>query len=720
MSTPSPAVDGSRRDMLRAVAGGGLMLAIGLPAGRLAAAREGQAATFAPDAFIRIGADGATTLIMPQVEMGQGIYTAISMLIAEELDITLDRVRLEAAPPSDALYGNPIFRVQATGGSTSIRAYWNPMRKTSAAARAMLVAAAAKRWNVDPSTCETRDGLVRHTPSGREATYGSLAHAASKLPRPADPPLKDPKAYRLIGKSHRRLDTPPKVDGSLKYGIDAMPKGVRFATLAASPVLGGTVAQVDDSQARAIPGVRQIVVLDDLVAVVGDHMWAAKKGLDALDITWNDGANAAISTDTLRAGLEKAAQDPGLMVKSQGAEVRPGDKGAISVRYELPVLAHAPLEPMNCTVHVRPDGCEIWVGTQVMTMAQRAAAKALSRPPEQITIHNHLIGGGFGRRLEVDGVEKAVRIAAHVDGPVKIVWTREEDIQKAPYRSIYGGWLTARLEDGKPVALHHKVVGPSVIARWLPPAFVKGVDSDAVDGAVEQPYAIAGHHVEYVRHEPVGIATAFWRGVGPNNNVFAVESFIDRLAHETRADPLEYRRALLRQNPRALAVLNLAAEKAGWGARLPKRTGRGICVQAVFGSYLATIAEVEVEDDGEVRVRRLVTAVDCGVSVNPDGVISQIQGGLIFGLSAALHGQITLENGRVQQSNFHDYRLVRLDEAPAIEVHLIKSGEAPGGIGEPGTTTVQPAVANAIYAATGVHLTRMPIDRALLAKGAKA
>jgi isoquinoline 1-oxidoreductase beta subunit len=717
---PSPELGGSRRDMLRALAGGGLMLAIGLPAGRLAMAREGEAAVFSPDAFIRIGSDGATTLIMPQVEMGQGIYTAISMLIAEELDISLDRVRLEAAPPSDKLYGNPIFRVQATGGSTSIRGYWTPMRKTSAAARAMLVTAAARRWSVDPGTCETRDGVVRHPTSGREASYGSLARAASRLTPPADPPLKDPKDFRLIGKSHRRLDTAAKIDGSLKYGIDAMPKGVRFATLASSPVLGGKVAHVDDRQARAVPGVRQIVVLDDLVAVVADHMWAAKKGLDALDITWNEGSNAAVSTETLRAGLHAAAKGSGVMVKSQGADVQPGDKGVISVNYELPVLAHAPLEPMNCTVHVRPDGCEIWVGTQVMTMAQRAAAKATGLRPEQITIHNHLIGGGFGRRLEVDGVDKAVRIARHVEGPVKVVWTREEDIQKAPYRSIYGGWLTARLKDGKPVALRHKVVGPSVIARWLPPAFVGGVDSDAVDGAVEQPYAIAGHHVEYVRHEPVGIDTAFWRGVGPNNNVFAVESFIDRLARESHADPLDYRRALLRDNPRTLGVLNLAAEHAGWGSRLPKRSGRGVCVQAVFGSYLATIAEVEVEDDGEVRVRRLVTAVDCGVAVNPDGVISQIQGGLIFGLSAALHGQITLDKGRVQQSNFHDYRLVRLDETPAIEVYLVRSGEAPGGIGEPGTTTLQPAVANAVYAATGVQMTRMPIERALLAKGARA
>jgi isoquinoline 1-oxidoreductase beta subunit len=706
--------------MLRALAGGGLMLAIGLPAGRLAVAREGDDAVFAPDAFIRIGADGATTLIMPQVEMGQGIYTAISMLIAEELDISLDHVRLEAAPPSDALYGNPIFKLQATGGSTSIRGYWVPMRKTSAAARAMLVEAAARRWKVDAASCTTRDGLVSHPASGRSASYGALARAAAKLKPPADPPLKNPKDYRLIGKSHRRLDTRGKIDGSLKYGIDAMPKGVRFATLAASPVLGGKIVRVDDTQSKAVPGVRQIVVLDDLVAVVADHMWAAKKGLDALDVTWNDGPNAAVSTATLREGLRKAAQGSGVVVKHQGPDVRAGDEGVLNHDVELAVLAHAPMEPMNCTVHVRPDSCEVWVGTQVMTKAEAVVAKVTGLRPDQITIHNHLIGGGFGRRLEVDGIEKATRIARHVDGPVKVVWTREEDIQKAPYRSIYGSWLSARLENGKPVALRHKVVGPSELARWLPPAFVGGVDSDAIDGAIDMPYAIAGHHVDYVRYEPVGIDTAFWRGVGPNNTVFAVETFMDRLAHETLTDPLEFRRALLGQNPRALTVLNLAAERAGWGGPLPRRSGRGVCLQSVFGTYLATVAEVQVEDDGQVRVRRLVSAVDCGVAVNPDGVISQIQGGLIFGLSATLHGQITLENGRVQQSNFHDYRIVRLDETPQIEVHLVASAEAPGGIGEPGTTTVQPAISNAIYAAVGVQVTRMPVEIALLAKGARA
>ncbi|TWB15360.1 xanthine dehydrogenase family protein molybdopterin-binding subunit [Nitrospirillum bahiense] len=719
LSTPGT----SRRDVLRGLAYGGLLLAVDLPLGRLAVAGENAPAVFAPDAFIRIAGDGTATLIMPQVEMGQGIYTAMTMLIAEELDLPLAAVRLEAAPASDALYGNPIFKIQATGGSTSVRAYWTPMRKAGAAARAMLVEAAAKRWQVAPASCETRDGTVLHAATGRSLPYGDLAAAAARLTPPADPPLKDPKTFRLLGKTQTRLDIEAKGNGSAQYGIDAMPPGVKFATLASCPVPGGKVKSVDDAQARAVPGVRQVVVLDDLVAVVGDHMWAAKKGLDKLVITWDEGPNATLSTDSLRAAMHEAAKQPGVPVKSEGADAQPGAPGVISASYELPFLAHAPMEPMNCTVHLRPGACDVWTGTQVMTKAQAMAAQAAGLKPEQVTVHNHLLGGGFGRRLEVDMIDKAVRIAAHVDGPVKVVWTREEDIQKAMYRSTYGSWLSAKLENGKPVAWRHTVVGPSVIARWLPPAFTGGIDIDAIDGASDQPYAVGGFHVDYVRHEPQGVPTCFWRGVGPNNTVFSVESFIDRLARETKSDPLEYRRALLSANPRALQVLNTAAERAGWATPLPAeaggRVGRGICLQSVFGSYLATIAEVAVRDDGDVRVRRLVTAVDCGMVVNPDGVISQIQGGMVFGLSAALHGQITFEKGRVQQSNFHDYRVVRIDEMPAVEVHLVPSTEAPGGIGEPGTTTVQPAVANAIYAATGVQLTRMPIDRTLLAKGGR-
>ncbi len=711
----------SRRQALRAGAlgGGAFLLGINLRTASIAAGSDKQPAAFAPDAFIRIATDGQVTLIMPQTEMGQGIYTALSMLIAEELDLPLGGVKLEAAPASDKLYGNPIFKIQATGGSTSVRAYWLPLRKVGASARAMLVAAAARRWQVDPASCRTEAGAVLHDASGRRADYGSLAAAAMRETPPADPPLKNPDDFRLIGRSHHRLDTPEKTNGALKYGIDAMPEGVRFASLTCAPVVGGKVAHVDDSQARAVPGVQQIVVLEDMVAVVADTSWTAMRGLAALNITWNDGPNANVSTETIRAGLVEAAKAEGNVALDTGAKPKLDGDGVISATYEIPLLAHAPMEPMNCTVQLTPGHCEIWIGTQVMTMAQRAAAEEAGLTPDQVTVHNHLIGGGFGRRLEVDGVRKAVRIARHVDGPVKVTWSREEDIGKAPYRSIYGCWMRARLEDGKPVAWGHKVVGPSIIGRWLPPAFDGKIDGDAVEGAVETPYDFPASFVTWVRYEPKGVDTCFWRGVGPNMNVFATESFVDRVAREAGTDPLEFRRTLIGKQKRARAVLDLAAKRAGWGDPLPTASGRGISLQFAFGSYVCTIAEVSVDDDGAVKVHRLTSAVDCGFPVNPDGIASQIQGGMIFGMSATLHGQITLTNGRVEQSNYHDYRVVRMDETPRIEVHVVRSGEAPGGIGEPGTVSVHAALCNAIYAATGVQLTRLPIDPALLTKEAR-
>lgn len=708
----------SRRQILRtgALGGAALFLGVNLQSADVALAAPGDNATFKPDAFIRIASDGRATLIMPQTEMGQGIYTGLAMLIAEELDLPLGGVVLEAAPASDKLYGNPIFKVQATGGSTSMMGYWMPMRKVGASARAMLVAAAARRWRVDPQSCRTEAGAVFHDPSGRSLTYGALAGAAMRETPPAEPVLKDPSKFRLIGKSHRRLDTPEKTNGRTKYGIDAMPEDIQFATLASPPVFGGKVSAVDDTQAKSLPGVRQIIVLDDLVAVVGDTSWAAMRGLAAVDIRWDDGQFADVSTETIHDDLHEAGRLEGAVVVDTGARGKLTGEGVISAMYELPLLAHAPMEPMNCTVHITPGHCEVWVGTQVMTMSQRAAAEEAGLTPEQVTIHNHLIGGGFGRRLEVDGVRKAVRIARHVDGPVKVVWTREEDIGKAPYRSVYGAWLKAKLENGKPVAWSHKAVGPTVVGRWLPPAFDGKVDNDAVDGAAETPYDFPASFVTWVRHEPRGVQTAFWRGVGPNLNIFATESFVDRVAHEAKQDPLAFRRALIGKHARARAVLDIATEKANWDGALSPRSGRGISLQFAFGTYLCTVAEVVVADDGAVSVTRMTSAVDCGTPVNPDGIVSQIQGGLVFGLSAALHGRITLAAGRVQQSNYHDYRVVRMDEMPLIEVHVVRNAEAPGGIGEPGTVSVQAAVCNAIYAATGIQLTRMPIDRALIAK----
>lgn len=713
----------SRRDLLRAGAIGGTALLVGvnLRTGTVAAAASPKTAAFAPDAFIRIGSDGKATLIMPQTEMGQGIYTALSMIIAEELDLPLTGVTLEAAPPSDELYGNPIFKVQATGGSTSVRGYWMPMRKVGASARAMLVMAAARRWGIASETCRTENGQVFHDATRRSLSYGDLAESAMRETPPTDPPLKEPAQFRLIGRPHHRLDTPEKTNGSLRYGIDAMPDGVRFASLMSAPVLGGKVGRVDDSQAKSVRGVQQIIVLEDMVAVVGETSWAAMRGLDALDVAWIDGPLADISTDTILSDLRAAQRESGLVALDENGPLpKLEGNGIITETYELPMLAHAPMEPMNCTAQVTPGRCEIWVGTQVMTMAQRAAAEEAGVSPDQVIVHNHLIGGGFGRRLEIDGVRKAVRIARHVDGPVKVVWSREEDIGKAPYRSVYAGVLRTRIVDGKPLAWAHKVVGPSVIGRWLPPAFDGKIDSDATDGATETPYDFAAHHVDYVRHEPRGFVSCFWRGVGPNMNVFATESFIDRAAREARVDPLAFRRSLIGKHPRARAVLDLAAQKAGWGEPLGPRSGRGISLQYAFGSYLCTIAQVSVGDDGAVKVERMTSAVDCGTPVNPDGIISQIQGGIVFGLSAALHGQITMAAGRVEQSNFHDYRVIRMDEMPQIEVHIVRNGEAPGGIGEPGTVSVQGAIANAIYAATDVHLTRMPVDQRLLQRGARA
>jgi isoquinoline 1-oxidoreductase subunit beta len=713
----------SRRAFLGAgaAAGGAFLLGFYLPLGAgPRAAVQGAGQRFEPNAFIRIDRQGVTTLVMPQVEMGQGIYTALAMVLAEELDVGAEQVVLETAPPNDQLYGNPIFGLQATGGSTSVRAFWMPMRKAGASARAVLLQAAAKMWNVDVAGCQTEHGEVTHGASGKKIGYGALVeHAAGVLP-PKDPPLKAVSAFKLVGQPLKRYDTPDKVNGKLQYGIDVMPAGVKFATLALCPQFGGTVDRVDDSKARSLPGVRQVVVLDDVVAVVGEHMWAAKQGLAALNILWKSGPHATVDTNEVWQQLRAAGNGEGVTAKAVGDANKALSQGErVEAEFELPFLAHATMEPLNCTAHVRPDSCEVWVGSQVLSRAQAVAAKVTGLPLEKVTIHNYLIGGGFGRRLEVDYVEIAVRIAQKVDGPVKVVWTREEDLQHDVYRPVYQDRMAASVSGGKIVGWRHRIVGSAIIARWLAPAFQKGIDIDAVDAAIDQPYDLPDMRIEYVRNEPPGVPTGFWRGVGPNNNVFAIEGFMDELARKVGQDPIAFRRGLLQKNPRMTAALELVASKAGWGGPLVAknggRVGRGICAQAAFGSFIATVAEVEVDGAGEVQVHRLVCAVDTGIVVNPDSVIAQLQGGLIFGLTAALYGEITVEKGRVQQSNFHDYRMLRIDQTPLIEVHLIPSGEAPGGIGETGTTAGPPAVRNAVFAATGIALRRLPIDRAVLA-----
>jgi isoquinoline 1-oxidoreductase subunit beta len=708
-----------RRTFIKAgaTAGGGLLLSLRL-LGPSRAAAAADAGDWAPNSFVRIGRDGQVVLTMPYVEMGQGTYTSIPMLIAEELEVDLSQVRLEHAPPNEKLYGNPLLGgVQATGNSNAVRAAWQPLRQAGAIARTVLVSAAAKRWNVDPESCRAQSGEVLHAPTGRSAKYGELAAGAARIPIPESVVLKRPEDFKLIGTPAKRLDAPSKVNGTAVYGIDVRPPGVTIATLAQSPVFGGRVKNVDDAAAKAVKGVRQIVRLDDAIAVVADHMGAAKKGLAALVIGWDDGPHAKLNTDEIVGELERATLNSGPVAQNIGNvdEAMASAVAKVEATYQVPFLAHATMEPMNCTVHVRQDGCEVWIGSQVIARVQAAAAKTAGLPLDKVMVHNHLIGGGFGRRLETDGVVRAVQIAQHVDGPVKVVWTREEDIQHDMYRPYWFDRMSAGLDEkGMPVAWNNRFAGSSVLARWLPPAFNNGLDPDTTEGAIDLTYALPNLHVEYLRVEPPGIPTAFWRSVGPSHNVFVTESFMDELAAAAKQDPVAYRRALLEKTPRAKVVLELATEKAGWGQPLPKGVGRGVAVQFVFATFMAQVAEVEVSKDGAVRVRRVVCAVDCGTVVNPDTVRAQIEGAIIFGVTAALYGEITLKDGRVEQTNFDTYQVLRIDEAPAIEVHIVQSSEPPGGMGEAGTSAIVPAVTNAVFAATGKRVRRLPIDTTAL------
>ncbi|HZF14709.1 MAG TPA: xanthine dehydrogenase family protein molybdopterin-binding subunit [Steroidobacteraceae bacterium] len=708
----------SRREFVSVLtaAGGSLLLGYRVGEGQRVAS-VASAPGFAPNAFIRIAPDGSITLFMPQAEMGQGTHTSMSMLLAEELEVTPEQVRLEHAPPDDKLYANPLFGEQITGASSSIRMFYEPLRRAGATARAMLIAAAAASWNVDAASCRAREGVVTHTPTGRTLSYGALAAKAATVPVPDKIALKDPKDFTLIGTPAKRPDTPSKVNGTAQYGIDVRLPGMLIATVAASPVLGGKVAGLDDEKAKAVPGVRQIVQLDDAVAVVADHMWAAKQGSAALEIRWEDGPNAKVSTADVVEGLAKASETAGVTARKDGdpASALAGAAKKVEAVYESPFLAHATMEPMNCTVHVRRDGCEVWTGSQVLSRARAAAAKVTGLPLEKVVVHNHFLGGGFGRRLEVDYVTQAVRIAKQVDAPVKVVWTREEDVQHDVYRPYYYDRFAAGLDaHGKPVAWSHRIVGPSIMARFLPPGFKDGIDIDAVDGAVQLLYDIPAIQIEYVRHEEPVLNTGFWRGVGVTHNNFVVESFIDELAAVSKQDPVAFRRALLRKSPRALTVLELAAKEAGWGKPVPRGRGRGVALLfSSWGTYLAQVAEVEVTGSSDVRVRRIVCAVDCGQVVNPDIVKAQIESGVVYGISGALWGEVTLNNGRVEQSNFNNYRVLRMNETPPIDVRLVRNSEAPGGIGEPGTSVTAAALANAVYAATGKRLRKLPLQPGL-------
>jgi len=714
----------SRRTFLSAGAavGGGLLIGVGFAAapGKAVGASNAAAPAFAPNAFVRIDTTGAVTLTMAYIEMGQGTYTSLPMLIAEELEVDLGLVRLEHAPPNDKLYANSLLGFQVTGGSTTIRAAYEPMRRAGATARVLLVQAAAQRWGVDPATCVARRGEVAHEASKRRLKYGELVADASRLPVPDKVALKPLADFKLIGTPAKRLDTPAKVNGTAKYGIDVMLPGMKFATLAQAPAFGGRVRSVDDSKAKAVRGVRQVVRLDDCVAVVADHMGAAKKGLAALVIDWDDGPNATLSSADIVRSMDQASRGPAATARAEGDNAKAMATAATKLEavYQVPFLAHTAMEPMNCTVHVKKDSCEVWVGTQVLSRAHATAVQVTGLAPDKVIVHNHLLGGGFGRRLEIDGVTRAVQIAKQVDGPVKVVWSREEDIRRDMYRPYFFDRLSAGLDaQGRPVAWSHRITGSSILKRWLPPAYNNGFDPETVDGAAQPPYALPNILIEYVNHEPPQIPTAFWRGVGPTHNIFVVESFIDELAFAAKQDPAAYRLTLLDQNPRAKAVLQLAMEKSGWGSTSPSGQGRGVSLQFAFGSFMAMVADVDVAaTTGEVAVKRVVCAVDCGVVVNPDTVRAQIQSAIIFGISGALYGEITFKDGRVEQSNFHDYKALRINEAPLIDIHIVKSAEAPGGMGEPGTSALAPAVTNAIFAATGKRLRKLPVDSELLKK----
>jgi isoquinoline 1-oxidoreductase beta subunit len=710
-----------RRDLLRmaGLGAGGLVLGFTWPGLVPRRARAGDADVVgpAPTAFIRIGATGPVMLIMPDTECGQGIWTSAAMLIAEELEVGLDQVSLIPAPPDAKLYASPALGEQATGGSTSIIGDWTRLREAGARARIMLVQAAANQWQVAPASCRAAAGVVHHDASGRSTPYAQLADAAGALPVPGKVALKPQSAWTLIGTVQKRLDTPSKVNGSAVFGIDVQIPGMKIGTVAACPVLGGRLAGIDEAAARAVPGVRDVVRLDNAVAVIGDHFWAAKQGLQAANPRWDEGPNAQVNSAGLVAALAAATQHPGAVARDSGDA--PGKIAGAATKleavYELPFLSHAPMEPINTTLHIRPDGADLWVGTQVPVRAQDAVAKEAGLKPEQVVVHNHMMGGAFGRRLDVDSIEQAAAIARTLAYPVKLIWTREEDITHDLFRPYYYDRMAAGLDaDGRILGWTHRTGGSSVMARWLPAGMQGQLDPDAVEGATQTPYDLPAMKVEYVRHESPGVTTAWWRGVGPTHNVFVVEGFMDECAAAAGKDPIEYRRALLQKNPRALAVLNLAAEKSGWGEKLPAGVGRGVSVQYAFSSFLAHVLEVEVTPRGEIRLRRATVAIDCGQRVNPDTITAQIEGGLIFGLSMALYSDITHENGRVQQSNFNNYRMLRIDQAPRIEVHQIDSHEDPGGIGETGTAAASAALANAIYAATGKRLRRLPFGNGAL------
>ncbi len=710
----------SRRRFLKstAAASGGLVLGVYLPEldPRAAAQQGGDFTTFAPNAFIRVGVDDWVTVLVNHSEMGQGTFTSLPMLVAEELDADWRRVRAEHAPAAPD-YFHVNYGVQMVGGSTSVRTEWERLRKAGATARAMLVAAAAAAWGVEPASCRTENGEVIHGASGRRQSYGKLAEAAAKLTAPADVPLKDPKDFKLIGKPTKRLDAPEKINGKGIFGIDVTLPGMLVAVVARPPVFGGKVKSFDATRAKTVAGVRDVVEISRGVAVVADGFWPAKKGREFLTIEWDDGPLADLDSGKQREEYAALAKTAGAEARKQGDVTAALGEAAkkLEAVYELPYLAHATMEPMNCVADVRADGCDVWTGTQFQTADQATAAQITGLTPDKVNVHTTLLGGGFGRRAVIDShfVREAVELSKAVNVPVKVVWTREDDTRGGYYRPAAHHVLAAGLNAaGEPVAWQHRIVCQSFMAGTPFEAFIvkNGVDETAVEGAADLPYAMPNLQVDW-QMAPGGVPTLWWRSVGHSHTAFAVESFIDELAHAAGKDPLEFRLALMSDHPRHKGVLQLAAQKADWGTPPPAGRARGLAVHESFGSFIAHVAEVSVGDDGAVRVHRVVCAVDCGPVVNPETIAAQLEGGVVFGLTAALYGEISFENGRVKQRNFHDYPMLRMHEAPDVEVHIMPSTEAMGGIGEPGVPPVAPAVANAIFAATGKRVRRLPIRK---------
>jgi len=702
----------NRREFLETAgaAGAGLVVSFHLPLGPRF--RPTTADPFTPNAWIRINPDDSVLIVVDRSEMGQGVTTSLPMLLAEELEADWAKIKIEFAP-ADKAYINPMFGMQGTGGSTSVRAAYTPLRKAGAAAREMLVTAAAETWGVDKSQCRAEGGAVIHTPSKRRLTYGKLAAKAATVPLPHDVPLKEPKDWKILGTRVRRLDTPPKVDGSAQFGIDVKVPGMLVAVIARSPVFGGKVASFDAAKAKAVPGVRHVVQVSSGVAVVADGYWPAKKGRDALAVTWDEGANASVSSASIAQLFAQRAQQAGAVARHEGDPDAGLSAAAAKLEavYELPFLAHATMEPMNCAAHVRADGVDIWAPTQFQTGAQGFGAKIGGVAPEKVKVHTTYLGGGFGRRFELDFIQEALETSKAVGAPVKVIWSREDDIRNAQYRPANYHVLRAGLDAaGHPAAWTHRIVAPSIMARVFPDTVKNGLDEEAVEGGVGMPYTIPSVHVDYLLTD-TGIPVGFWRSVNNSYNAFAVESFIDELAHAAKQDPYAFRRDLLAKAPRHLGALNLAASKAGWGTAPPAGRGRGIAVYKAFESYVAEVAEVSVASDGAVKVHRVVCAVDCGPVVNPSIVEAQMESAIVFGLTAALYGEIAIEGGRVKQSNFHDYPMVRLAEMPKIEVHIVPSSDAQGGVGEPGTPPIAPAVCNAIFAATGKRIRKLPIGK---------